>query len=51
MWVFRRLQNAREESASLIVCGRAFQSVCGRAFQSLGAELEKKLKNQVFLFF
>ena len=31
--IFRRLQNAAKESASLIVCSRAFQS--------LGAELEK----------
>ena len=43
-WVFRCLWNATKESASLIVCGRAFQS--------LGAELEKALKpNSFFLFF
>ena len=40
-WVFRRLRSVAEESASLIVCGRAFQS--------LGAELEKALKPSCFL--
>ena len=39
-WVFRRLRNVIEESASLIVCGRAFQS--------LGAELEKAMKPSWF---
>ena len=42
--VFRDLQNAAKGSASLIVCGRAFQS--------LGAELEKAWKpNYFFSFF
>ena len=40
-WVFRRLRNIAEESASLIVCGRAFQG--------LGAELEKALKPSYFV--
>ena len=40
-WVFRRLRNVAEESASLIVCGRAFHS--------LGGELEKALKPSCFL--
>ena len=41
-WVFRRLRNVAEETASLIVCGRAFQR--------LGAELHKALKpNCLFL--
>ena len=35
-WVFGRLRNTAKESASLIICGKAFQS--------LGAELEKALK-------
>ena len=38
--VFRDLQNATNGSASLIVCGRAFQS--------LGAELEKARKPNFF---
>ena len=40
-WVFRRLRNVAEESACLIVCGRAFQS--------LGAELVKATKSSSFL--
>ena len=39
-WDFRRLRNVAEESASLIVCGRAFEN--------LGAELQKALKPGVF---
>ena len=40
-WLFRRLRSVAEESAALIVCGRAFQS--------LGAELQKALKPRCFL--
>ena len=39
--IFRHLQNAANESASLIVCGRAFHN--------LGAELEKARKPNLFL--
>ena len=40
-WVFRRLQNAAKESAASLI-------LCGREFQSLGTELEKALKpNQI----
>ena len=40
-WVFRCLLNVTKESAS--------QIVCGRAFQSLGAKVEKALKPNCFL--
>ena len=40
-WVFKCLRNVTKESASTIVCGRAFQS--------LGAELEKAQKPNCFL--
>ena len=42
-WVFRGLPDAAKESASLIVCGRAFQS--------LGAELGKALKSNFLLVY
>ena len=42
-WDFRGLLDAAKESASLIVCGRAFQS--------LGAELGKALKPKFLLVF
>ena len=41
--VSRRLRNAAKESDSMIVCGRAFQS--------LGAELEKAQKPNKKIFF